>query len=911
MATLGPIAAGTVLPYRRQYYSETIVGSPSATPSHGPAGLVGREVANRHWLEALLKYGKEKSLGFLLYQNADRASLEATLAQHSPQEKVIRLGPLKNARFWLGRGSPRVVWEPQPPSSRWSWLRHQHARDKFAVCGITHALCSPTAISALRDFVMSPVEPYDRLVCTSSAVAATADAIISHWSELMNESAQTSSASRRSTLRLQTIPLGVDLDHHRPASSDDRVAARRHFGIADDANVVLFVGRLSHHSKSNPLPLMFACEQAQRITSKPITLVMAGWFANEAVRDAFVREAARVAPNVKVGFVDATKPNNRDRVWDLADVFVSLADSVQETFGLTIIEAMSRKLPVIASDWNGYRESVVDEETGFLIPTAMIRGIGSESIDEMMQGDITYDHFLARVGQGIWVDPHKVTQRLVALFRDDGLRRAMGDAGRRRVEAKFTWQNVIAATEELWNQQRMQISRYRQATDSAPSNELPVEADAPHQYPARFIDHRLANPTTEQLFSLYPSAWLDAETALCRGDQALGSLNDLFGSPLANHSGAARLPVAATQRLLDSLGSGTTARSNSIAALSVELSSDAQDSEQTSSMVAETAAWALKFDLLKLVDAVGPRSSSARRVRGVNQYSDDNRITFSTTCMGRLSQLKQTLPTLVAQPHSHVVVVDYSCPDGAGNWVRENFDTSQVTVVRVEGRTKFDRSEAKNAGILASPTDWVCLVDADVILAPDFADHLRDRMKRGLFLRSSSILEGTGGTFLAEKSSFVKAELHDCVYQGWGEEDDDLLDSLQFHGIRGDVYDDRWVTHLDHDDELRTQFHEWDDRRISHMINRLYRSAKWDMARMSQGVPPQRARKLLYATISEQVRRLVNENSDVDVVIDTGVMNWVPLSARCARQLVYRIKPDQSIYPGTYVKQNDIPGESA
>ena len=906
MATSGPIAARTVLPYRRQYYCETVGISSDSVAVGSPLGLVGREVANRQWLEALLKYGKEKSLGFLLYQDSDRSTLEATLSQHAPPQKTIRMGPLRNAKQWLGHGRPRVVWEPQPPSSRWTWLRHQHAQEKFAVCGITHALCSPAAIGALRDLVMSPIEPYDRLICTSSAVAATADAILTHWMAVASASAESSQASSGERLRLKTIPLGVDADHHLPASRDGCVAARRHFGIDDDANVVLFVGRLSHHAKSNPLPLFAACERAQQITGKPITLVMAGWFANASVREAYVRETARAAPNVKVGFIDATKPENRDRIWDVADVFVSLADSVQETFGLTVVEAMSRELPVIASDWNGYRESVVDGKTGYLIPTTMVRGVGDETMDAMMRGDLSYDHFLARIGQGIAVDSHAVTARLVSLFQNDDLRRAMGREGRLQVQERFTWERVIAATEELWDQQRLQISRYR-APKYEPASQGVLVSDLKHTPVGA---DRMPNGSLEQLFSEYPSRWLDSESVFLPGEQIFGGLDDVLESPLANHSGTGRLSPLETHRLLAELSSEKTVTAKTVAAFSVELQSDSRDAATTEVLVAETVAWAVKFDLLKLAEPVGLFSSDVSRDSNKVTNSKSDRITFSTTCMGRLEHLRQTLPAMVAQPNCHVVVVDYSCPDGVGDWVREHYEASDVTVVRVLGRTQFDRSEAKNAGIMASPTDWICLVDADVILAPEFADHLRQRMRPGQFFRSSSILEGTGGTFLAEKASFIKAEMHDCVYQGWGEEDDDLLDSLQFHGIRGDVYDDQWVTHLEHGDELRTKFHVWDDRRISHMVNRIYRSAKWDMARMSQDVPPISVREKLFADISEQVRRLVGDQADVDVVIDTGEMNWVPLSAHCSRQLVYRIKPDERINPGIYVKQGDLPGEA-
>ena len=55
-----------------------------------------------------------------------------------------------------------------------------------------------------------------------------------------------------------------------------------------------------------------------------------------------------------------------------------------------------------------------------------------------------------------------------------------------------------------------------------------------------------------------------------------------------------------------------------------------------------------------------------------------------TTCMGRLDHLKESLPAMLAQPDSEVIVVDYSCPQGTGDYVAKHFPAARV--VRVEGR---------------------------------------------------------------------------------------------------------------------------------------------------------------------------------------------------------------------------------
>lgn len=60
-------------------------------------------------------------------------------------------------------------------------------------------------------------------------------------------------------------------------------------------------------------------------------------------------------------------------MYNSADCFTSPIDNIQETFGITPLEAMSCGIPQIVSDWNGYRETVVDNVTGFRIPSYWCR----------------------------------------------------------------------------------------------------------------------------------------------------------------------------------------------------------------------------------------------------------------------------------------------------------------------------------------------------------------------------------------------------------------------------------------------------------------------------------------------------------------------------------------------------------
>ena len=78
-----------------------------------------------------------------------------------------------------------------------------------------------------------------------------------------------------------------------------------------------------------------------------------------------------------------------------SDMFISLADSYQETFGLTPIEAWLQ-LPVVVSNWNGYRDSIIDNKTGFLIDTrAYEPGLRNKNLQQLLRQDKQLDYLSA------------------------------------------------------------------------------------------------------------------------------------------------------------------------------------------------------------------------------------------------------------------------------------------------------------------------------------------------------------------------------------------------------------------------------------------------------------------------------------------------------------------------------------
>ena len=141
------------------------------------------------------------------------------------------------------------------------------------------------------------------------------------------------------------------------------------------------------------------------------------------------------------------------RAWFAADIFVSFADNVQESFGLTPIEAMAAGLPVVVSDWNGYRDSVRDGVDGFRIPTIMPPpGMGEGLAFIYAAGYAPYDTMVGGAAQITAVHLSAAANALVKLIEDPELRRRMGAAGRKRARETYDWPVIVRAYQRLWNE---------------------------------------------------------------------------------------------------------------------------------------------------------------------------------------------------------------------------------------------------------------------------------------------------------------------------------------------------------------------------------------------------------------------------------------------------------------------------
>jgi hypothetical protein len=174
-------------------------------------------------------------------------------------------------------------------------------------------------------------------------------------------------------------------------------------------------------------------------------------------------------------------------------------------------------------------------------------------------------------------------------------------------------------------------------------------------------------------------------------------------------------------------------------------------------------------------------------------------------CMGRLHHLKLTAPNLLAQPEIEYILVDYSCPDRCGDYIREHWPHAKV--VSVPGQEFFDRSKARNLGVRAASTPWLAILDADNVVSLDFARRVLTLLSADGRIMLRSGVPQNGGTLVCALAAFQHAGGYDERFEGWGSEDWDLTLRLMLGGLRQVRLPPDVLGALCHDDGERVRFH--------------------------------------------------------------------------------------------------------
>lgn len=465
---------------------------------HPPGRLVdvnnpfGKDVANAALYRALVRWGNFERVHILNQVNVSSDDLRKDLHALDLENTDICSVPTSEIEAVKSSG---ILLRGQPYLNELAWLRRSQCFDsKYSLVGLIHTVAPAQIRERIGESLFAPVQEWDALICTSPAVQDNVRCLFDAYEEYVSERFGGRCIQRP---RLPLIPLAVDLPED---SSDSNVeftsVIRSKLQIKSDDIVVLWVGRLSFFEKAFPQSMFLAVEHAASQTSKNVHFLMVGWFPRgDADHKLYLDAAQKLAPNVKISFLDGNQPRLVSAAWNIADIFFSLVDNIQETFGLTPLEAMASGLPVVASDWDGYRMTIRDGVDGFLVPTLFpkLQNLGVLLSNSHALGLTTYQDYVGSLAQHTSVDVHLASRALLSLIDSPSLRKKMGEAGRARVKTSFSWPVVISQYRELFSELRACRQHYQ--SELANANSKPANV-----HPSR------GNPLVD--FSAFASACL-------------------------------------------------------------------------------------------------------------------------------------------------------------------------------------------------------------------------------------------------------------------------------------------------------------------------------------------------------------------------------------------------------------------
>jgi starch synthase len=407
---------------------------------------LGIDIATREFIRAFFRFSIQKTFPCVCPN-------EAALIQFKHYAEMEKISP--ETCFGVNQNDPvelekaGQLFRYDPGILKHIWSRRQLGQRRYSVTGLMHTSSTDSAMEVIGQYLMAPTQSWDALICPSNSIKSAISNIIDHWQQYLKER---TGSSFKCPVQFPVIPLGIDTEHFDKISGDQkRIDQRKTLGLKNEEIAILFTGRLNYIAKANPLSLMLGVEKAAKDTKIPLRLIFCGYFNDEINELAFKESAERICNLTRVSFIRHGDQKYPDGFWAGADIFCSLVDNVQESFGLTPIEAMASGLPVIVTDWDGYRDTVRDGIDGYTIPTlAPRKGLGNELAYKYFSGQNNYGDYLAAVQQSTSVDLDALSIALKRLIETPSLRLKMGSAGKERANATYNWPKIILAYEDLW-----------------------------------------------------------------------------------------------------------------------------------------------------------------------------------------------------------------------------------------------------------------------------------------------------------------------------------------------------------------------------------------------------------------------------------------------------------------------------
>ena len=455
-------------------------------------GINGRRMAGESLLRGFFRNADVPEYVCATHSNGDFEAFKA-VAEDEGVSKPTRFVRLDD----MGKMNPvGTLLYSSPGIAPETWRRSTLGATRYSICGLTHTTCTKAVQQAFFDLRMAGQQEWDAVICTSRAVQ---DSVFRQMDLIDDFIRQRFAGPPPRRPQLPIIPLGINTAEF---ARDEAAGAalRERLGVAREDILCVIVARLSINEKFDPLPLFLALDQAQKALGKTrLHLAMCGIFAGENSKKVTEQGAKALMPDVPLYLLDGASAEERRATLSGGDMFLFPIDNIQETFGLAPVEGMAAGLPVVATDWDGLRDTVTDD-VGILVPTQMLKGeLMTSTTQRYLGGTDNYQQYLSQISAITRVHVGKMAKAIETLARDPALRARLGAAGLRRATTQFDWAQVVPRMQALW----ADLARIRKAAN-------------PSKHPATPAWMIPVLPAPGHVFARYPTSLFSAGAQVWR-----------------------------------------------------------------------------------------------------------------------------------------------------------------------------------------------------------------------------------------------------------------------------------------------------------------------------------------------------------------------------------------------------------
>jgi D-inositol-3-phosphate glycosyltransferase len=434
--------------------------------------LVGKGVANYHFFEALLRYGHFDEYHFFLVNHAHKKAFEAAHCNFfgevnaGSKVKLFCRTQLSDAV----REYDYTVFHQTDHIVHFNAICHfRNQAGSFPVTSFIHSISYPAMMVHLQEMSFGGVSSRDAIICSSDAGRS----VLMNWFAQIKEMRHLPSPD----VRMEVIPFGYDSTVFNRVN---RKTARSRMGLAESEIIALCFGRFSEYDKMDLFPLLQAFHMIYR-KDRPWRLILAG--AAHHPEYVSMVDLWTKALGLQGSVTIKTDISESDKValFKAADFFVSPSDNLQETFGLTLIEALAAGLPLIVSDFSGYRE-IATPEVARMVPT---RWSDLDLFSTMEFGPLSDEAALHRyMAQSVYVDIDDLANAMRDFFLHPERCVEMGVSARRRFEEQYDYAIIIERLEDFWLRLKHDFSR-----EAIAKNAQPLFPDYFHSFCHYFTEH--------------------------------------------------------------------------------------------------------------------------------------------------------------------------------------------------------------------------------------------------------------------------------------------------------------------------------------------------------------------------------------------------------------------------------------